>query len=403
MITVFQVGLRPALALLALLSLAACGRTEANLPERKDAHQPIPVAIAPAIERMLPSTLEITGTLVADAQTEIAAELEYRVIEVLAERGQRVIAGQVIARLDSEDPRNILAEAEATEAQIRERLGLGQHPGQSFDPARTPEVRQAVVVMERAEADYRRFVQLMDEGAISRSEHDLKRAEYLAAKEQVETLKNQMRQLYQTLQAQKARVAAARRMLEETVIRAPFAGQIAERHVNVGRFMKKGERIATLVRTDPLRIELSVPEGAVGAIRQGQRVSFAVQSHPGRRFEGTIAYVGPALKADARALVVEAVVPNSQGLLQPGLFATASVELPASQPSVMIPAAAVLKDDRVFKVFVSQGDRAELRIVQVGRESGGFVEILRGIRPGEPVIAKAAEGLADGAPITAIP
>jgi multidrug efflux pump subunit AcrA (membrane-fusion protein) len=62
-----------------------------------------------------------------------------------------------------------------------------------------------------------------------------------------------------------------------------------------------------------------------------------------------------------------------------------------------------MKDDRVFKVFVSQGDRAELRIVQVGRESGGFVEILRGIRPGEPVIAKAAEGLADGAPITAIP
>jgi RND family efflux transporter MFP subunit len=165
--------------------------------------------------------------------------------------------------------------------------------------------------------------------------------------------------------------------------------------------MKKGERVATLVRTDPLRIELTVPEGAVAAIRKGQKVSFAVQSYPDRRFQGTIAYLGPALKAETRALVVEAIVPNPQGLLHPGLFATASIELPAALPSVLIPAAAVRNEGGVSRVFVAKGERAELRIVQPGRQAGELIEVLRGIRPGEPVLtARSGATLQDGSPIS---
>src|SRR5574342_19417 len=150
-----------------------------------------------------------------------------------------------------------------------------------------------------------------------------------------------MRQLYQSLLAQKVRVAMGRKALEDTIIRAPFTGLISEKAVNVGRYMKKGDRIATIVRVDPLRIELTIPEGAVAAVRRGQKVSFTVQSYPDRRFEGTIAYIGPAVRADSRALVVEAIVPNQAGLLQPGLFATGHVELPAAHASLMIPAEAV--------------------------------------------------------------
>jgi multidrug efflux pump subunit AcrA (membrane-fusion protein) len=130
-------------------------------------------------------------------------------------------------------------------------------------------------------------------------------------------------------------------------------------------------------------------------------VSFTVQTHPDRPFTGTIAYVGPALRTDSRALVVEALVPNAGGMLQPGLFATARIELPAAQPTVMVPVAAVKNEGGVFKLFVAKNDAAEVRIVQIGREAAGSVEILRGLSAGERVVSPAADGLVDGAPISA--
>ena len=396
MLTVERVWL--GLAPLAMLLLAGCGNTEAKLPAKaEDAPKPIVVSVRLAQERPLPTTLDVTGTLMADAQTDIPSEIEQRVVEISVERGQYVTAGQIVARMDDRDAQNQLREAEATEAQIQERLGLVN--GAAFDALKTPEVQQARATMDRAEADYKRFVQLLDEGAVSRAEHDLRRADYLAAKAQYETTVNQMRQLYQSLLAQKVRVAIGRKAVEDATIRAPFSGVIAEKAVNVGRFTKKGDRVATIVRIDPLRIELAIPEGAVAAVRKGQRVSFAVQSYPDRKFEGTIAYVGPAVRAESRALVVEAIVPNPKALLQPGLFATAHIELPAAQASVMVPVGAVRNEGGVFKLFVAKNDRAEARIVQVGREAGGSVEILRGVLSGERVVVRPADGLADGSPI----
>jgi RND family efflux transporter MFP subunit len=396
----FRNTLRPWLGLapLTLLLMTGCGNTEAKLPaQAEEPPKPIAVSLVTAQERTLPTALDVTGTLMADAQTDIASEIEQRVVEISVERGQYVSAGQVVARMDDQDAKNLLHEAEATEAQIRERLGLVN--GQIFDPLKTPEVQQARATMERAEADYKRFAQLLEEGAISRSEHDLRRADYLATKAQYETTINQMRQLFQSLLAQKVRVSMGRKALEDTIIRAPFSGLIAEKAVNVGRFTKKGDRIATIVRVDPLRIELTIPEGAVAAVRKGQRVAFSVQSHPDRQFEGVIAYVGPAVRADSRALVVEAIVPNPKALLQPGLFATARIDLPAGRPSVMVPTAAVKGEGGVFKLFVARNERAEARIVQIGREAGATVEILRGLNAGERVVSPQAAGLADGTPI----
>lgn len=378
--------------------LAGCGNTEAKPPAKaEEPARPIAVSVVTAEERALPTTLDVTGTLMADAQTDIASEIEQRVAEILVERGQFVSAGQVVARLDPEDAKNQLHEAEATEAQIRERLGLTN--GQTFDPLKTPEVQQARATTDRAEADYKRFAQLLDEGAVSRAEHDLRRADSLATKAQYETAVNQMRQLYQSLLAQKVRVKMGHKAMEDTIIRAPFSGLIAEKAVNVGRYMKKGDRIATIVRVDPLRIELTIPEGAVAAVRKGQKVSFTVQSYPDRQFEGTIAYIGPAVRAESRALVVEAIVPNPKAVLQPGLFATAHIELPAARASLMIPATAVRNEGDVFKLFVAKADRAEIRIVQVGREADGRREILRGLAPGESVVNPQTADLADGTPI----
>lgn len=388
-------------ALLLALAVVAggCGDSEARNRAVPDAPRPMAVTTVAAEARALPGDLDVTGTLQADAQTEVASESNGRVLAVNVERGTVVKAGAVLARIDSEDVRSALREAEATAAQTEARLGLGATD--AFDPTRTAEARKARAAMERTELEYQRYVKLVEMGAVSRSDHDLRRMEATTAREVYETSLNESRQLYQALLAQRARADIARRALADTDVRAPYDGLVAEKHATVGQYLQKGNRVATLVRVDPLRVELIVPEAAVAAVRRGQKVSFGVQAYPDKRFDGVIAYVGPSLKADSRALVVEALVPNPEGRLQPGLFATARIELPAGKPSVLVPTAAVRTEAGVSKLWVVKRERAEMRLVQLGREVGDRVETLRGVAAGEQVVAAYSDSLQDGAVVTA--
>jgi RND family efflux transporter MFP subunit len=380
------------------LVLAGCGGDSEARNQAPQEITPRPsVATVPAEASRLADELDVTGTLMADAQTEIASEAAGRVLEVFVERGTPVRAGAVLARLDSEDARSSLREAEATEAQTHARLGLT--PGDTFDATRTPEVQRARASMERAMAEHERYARLVDQGFVARSEYDLKKADWLTAKAQYDASLNEARQLYQTLLAQRARAAIARRALADTEIRAPWDGTVAEKHVTAGQYVSRGARVATLVRIDPLRVELTIPESAVAAVRKGQKVSFSVQSRPDVRFDGTIAYVGPSLRAEARTLVVEALVPNRDGRLSPGLFASARIELPAVRPAVLVPASAVRTEAGVSKIWLVNNERAEMRLIQVGRRLGDRVEVLRGVTAGDRVVREYDDRLTDGAAV----
>lgn len=394
-----------ALAGAALTGVVVWART-ARTPAREDAVQvvaaapaaAIAVTTAEAIERPLPRTLDVTGALMPEAQTDVAAEVAGRVVQVLVERGDHVRAGAVLARLDDTDALHQLREAEATERQTRARLGItGEEP---FDPARTPDARRARLTAERAEAEERRYARLVEDGHVSRSDYDTRRTEARTAREQYELTLNQMRELAQAAEAQRARVAMARKTVADAVVRAPWDGVVAERHVHAGQYLARGARVATLVKVDPLRVELMVPEAATAAVKRGQRAWLTVQTYPGRRFEGTVAYVGPALRTDARALVVEALVANRGGDLRPGLFATARIELPARDVAVLVPAAAVRTDAGVSRVVVARAGRAELRFVQIGDEVNGLVEVVRGVRAGERVVTSSPQQLTDGSAVT---
>jgi RND family efflux transporter MFP subunit len=392
-----------ALAGAVLTAIVVAARTQRDQPADvpapvMTARAPLAVATVVATEQAVPRTLDVTGALMADAQTDVAAEVPGRVVEVRVERGDRVRAGAVLARIDDTDAVNQLREAEAVERQTRERLGLsGDEP---FDPARTPDARRARLTLERAEAEERRYARLVDEGWVSRSDFDTRRTDARTARAQYELTLNQMRELAQAREAQRVRVAMARKAVADATVRAPWDGVVAERHAHVGQYLARGTRIATLVKIDPPRVELMVPEAATAAVKRGQRVWLTVQTYPDRRFDGTIAYVGPALRADARALVVEAVVVNHAGELRPGLFATARIELPAKDTSVVVPAAAVRTDEGVSRLFVARAGHAELRFVQLGSEVDGRVEVTRGVRAGERVISPAPAELTDGAAIT---
>jgi RND family efflux transporter MFP subunit len=170
--------------------------------------------------------------------------------------------------------------------------------------------------------------------------------------------------------------------------------------VSLGDYVTRGTKVASVVRVDPLRIELTVPEQNVSTVQAGRAVTFAVDAYPGEIFTGHVRYVSPSVTAQTRALTVEAVVPNPDRRLKPGFFATARIEQ-AALPGILVPAAAVRTVAGTARVFIVTGDRVEERIVVTGQAVGERVEVTSGVKAGERLAASNVEQLADGVRVAA--
>src|SRR5450756_1608490 len=178
-------------------------------------------------------------------------------------------------------------------------------------------------------------------------------------------------------------LALAEKAFADCVIRAPFAGVVTEKKISAGAFVRKGQAICGLVKIDPLRAERAIPESAVSAIQIGQKAKLNVQSFPDRTFEATVRYIGPSLRSESRTLVVEAIVPNPEHVLKPGLFVTARVALPKADETLLVPSAAILTDSGVSHVFVLGPQRVTERIVALGDRYADAVEVHSGLAAGE--------------------
>jgi RND family efflux transporter MFP subunit len=188
----------------------------------------------------------------------------------------------------------------------------------------------------------------------------------------------------------------ARKAQADTAIRAPFSGMVAERVVSVGDYVARGARVATVVRVDPMRIELTVPEQAISLVKAGQPVRLTVDAYPGETFDARVRFISPALRADQRALTVEAIASNPDGRLKPGLFATASIQQPASGPALLVPATAIETISGTSRVYVVKGNTVEERIVTAGDTVGQQVELTSGVVAGEMVAVAPKGRLTDG-------
>lgn len=390
---------------LALTTLAAslvtgCGSAASTSTEAA-APPPAPVAVSAvaAVEEPIARFIRATGSLTAEEQADVSAEVGGRIVGTPVERGTPVQAGSELVRLAATETDAQAKEAEANAAQIEARLGM--KPGGSLDVNAVPEVQNAAASYALAQNEFSRIQTLLDQRVVSQSEFDQRRTQVEAARQQLEVAKNAAAQQYQALQAARARVTLAQKALADTVVRAPFAGVVAERLVSVGDYVNKGTKVAVVVRVDPLRVQLTVPAQFIAAVGMGQPVNFEVDAYPNRTFEGKIRYVSPALEANARALTVEAVVANPGGVLKPGLFATARIEQPEKTPGILVPAAAVQTLGGTSRVYVVTGDRAEERLVTIGQTLESKTEITKGLKVGEQVATTGIAQLTDGAKVAA--
>ncbi len=382
--------------LISALAFGACeNRAEEEGSGATDAAAALNVSVAEVTERTLNRYLTVTGTLTADEEADVAAEVAGRIVEAPVERGTRIAAGGVLVRIADVEVEAQVREAEANAAQIAARLGLAG--GATFETERVPEVANAKAAQAQSEADFARAQMLFDRKLLAQADYDRTRTQADASRRQYETARNTAEQQYQSLMAARARVTLARKALEDTSVRAPFTGVVGQRFVSAGDYVQRGTRVATVLRTDSLRVELTVPEQSISAVAVGREVALQVDSYPDRTFTGRVRFVAPAVRAESRSLVVEAVLDNRDGTLRPGSFASARIEQAKASAAILVPTTALRTTTGTSRVFVLADDRAEERIVTVGQIIDDMTEITSGLQKGDRVVTTEVGRVEDGA------
>jgi len=390
----------------------SCGGSKANVrkDETNSSAQPaaVDVATAPAIMRELPQFFEATGSLTGDQQTDVAPQVAGKVVAVGVDLGSYVKRGQMLVRLDDVDAKLRVQQAQAQLEQSKAALRqaeekAGVRPGQAFDPNKVPEVANARVTLELAEKNLRRAEKLIESGDVSRSAFDQQKAQRDQLKEVYEGALSLARQNFAAVATARANVAnaesqlgLAQRNLSYSLVFSPIDGYVAERTADLGEYVSPSAKVATIVRINPLRVRIDIPEQAIPTIKVGQSVSVTTSAWPDRNFSGRIARISPNVTPTSRTLTVEAEIENGSGALRPGQFATVRILQARAQPAVLVPSRAVRTESGVSRVFVIKDGHARERLVQLGQTEGDLVEIKSGIAADELVATSNIEQLGDG-------
>ena len=348
--------------MIAVVALASCKKPEASADNQKKTAislPPVTVQTDAIVLQKMPKYLLFTGSVGADRQSDVAANVAGRVTSVYVERGMPVKQGQVIAVVDSRT------------AGLQVAAAVAQN-------------QAAQTQLQFAKQDCERAEKLFSQAAISKTDF--------------ERLKTQCTsQLYQA-NATQANADLANKAASDTVIRSPFEGIIGEKFVNIGEFVQAPTRVASVFAINPVRVSLSVPESAVSLVKEGQSLMLGVSSWPGRDFPATVRFVSPALRPTTRDLIIEAQAANPDSALRPGMFATAKIEVgEAEQPTV--PVAAIVADGTVKRMFLARAHQAFEMIVRTGVTKDGRIAVFEPLTSADLVIVSPPPGLQDGASI----
>ncbi|MGB4989540.1 MAG: efflux RND transporter periplasmic adaptor subunit [Pyrinomonadaceae bacterium] len=418
----------PLTAILAvsLGALSGCGSGSANT-NTNTAAQPetIDVTTAQAVVKPIPTYFEATGNLASDAQTDVAPAVAGKIVEVNFDVGGYVTKGSVLVRLDVRDAQIRLEQAQAQVEQQKKAVGtaiaalrqaqvrLGVGDGESFDIETFSQVKATRANLALAEKELTRATRLYATGDVSKAILDQRQAQRDALLGQLDESRSNAAVAVKAINSAEAQVAAvrsgiataetqvdqAKKAVTDTVIYSPISGYVSERIADPGEYISPSApntKIATIVRTSTLRLKIDVPEASIGKVATGQSISLQTSANPDRNFAGTVARILPAVNTTARTLTVEAEVPNPDGLLKPGQFATVRITQSQAENAVMVPASAVKTEGDTHKVYVIKDGIAREQLVQLGLLEGDLIQVKRGVNEGDTVATGNVGQLVDG-------
>ena len=316
---------------------------------------PPPTAVAAIVVRPepLPQALEAVGTLQAVREVMLAPETSGRVVAIRFEAGSHVEKGAPIVELYDAPER-----ADRAAAQARADL---------------------------ARAQLARSQSLAHKGAESQQLLDQRKAELDQALAEIQQLD--------------ARIA-------QKTVRAPFSGDLGIRRVNPGQYVNAGDPIASLTSIDELYVNFTLPQQDLAKVQRGGLVEVISDAWPGRVFTARINAVEPVIGAETRNVTVQALLPNKEKLLRPGMYVTARMVLPDEQNGIAVPATAIQTSAMGASVVLVRGENntkegtAEIKPVQIGRRIGERVVVTQGLSPGDVVVAEGQLRVQPGAKVT---
>ncbi len=305
-----------------------------------------PVEVLVISAESLDEKIQTTGTIIANEEVDIRAEVSGRITAINFREGDYVKRGAILLKINDADLRAQLGKVEANRKL-----------------AETNEARQK---------------QLFQKEAISRQEYDIVQTNLTGVLADIENLKAQ---------------------LDKTVIRAPFNGTIGLRQVSIGAYLSPASPIATLTNTNPAKIDFSVPAKYARAVRRGSVIQFSVEGSSARR-TGTVYAVEPKVDPETRSLLLRAVSANGDGALVPGAFARIDVVLSSRGNAIVVPTESIIPEQKGQKVFIVKNHKAESVRVQIGLRTERTVEIKSGLHTGDSLITSGIQGVKQGGDVS---
>lgn len=331
--------------------------------EEKTVDELLPSVSIHVVEaRTLDEEIRASGDLEARFHTEIAAEVDGRVTELAIDEGGSVEAGAIVIEIDPQRRQLDLAAAEARLA-------------------------QAAANLRKERSQTKRIREL--------------RSQNVSSLQQLEEADTMLLLAQSSMRAEEAAVGVANRAVEDSSVRAPFAGLVARRSVELGEFVQKGTSLYELVSLSPLEAIFSLTELDTERVQNGQSLEISVGAFPDRVFNGVVTFVSPTVDPATRTLRIKAEVDNAEGLLRPGLFARVNLGVAKRENVLMVPAESLLQRAggvSVYRVLGAAGAESRVERVQVetGVTSDSFVEIRGDVKAGDRIVRRGHGGLADG-------
>ena len=347
--------------------------------------QPRSVKTVKAAEMPIGETVTVNGNLAAYDQTTVGMKVPGRLQTISVDFGSVVHKGQAIAQLEQQDYKLRVQQAEAALAQARARLGLSPDGADDRVSAEeTGTVRQAKAVLEDAKLKRDRAAKLVEQGVSSRAEYDTVDSDYKVALSRYQDALEEIRNRQGVLAQRRSELALAKQQLEDTVVYAPLDGVVQEKKATPGEYLAAGAPVVSVVRIDPLRLRVDVPERESHSIRMGQSVRVTVEGDPDS-YLGYIKRLSPTISEQNRVLSVEADVRNN-GRLKPGAFVKAEIVTNQTNTAITVPPNALVTFAGIEKVVVVENGKTQEKTVTTGRRGSDWIEIKAGVNAGDTVV-----------------
>ena len=340
-----------------LVGAVACQKKDTKTLEEKVFN----VQTQDVVQKPLKPFIESIGTLNPFEEVTVSAEIEGVIRSVKVEEGSQVSKGMLLAAIDDSDYSLEVKRADAV-------------------------FKQAEATLENTRLEFKRKDVLYKEELVTKQQYDDVTTRLSLAEAEVERAK--------------ASLSLARLKLSKTKITSPLACVIKEKRVSAGDFVRNGTPLFIIIQPNPLKLRFTVPEKDVGRLRVNQEVMLRVDGFAEAEFKGRVNIVFPNVEEKTRTLQVEALVPNNNGLLKPGLFAKVILYTAGERDTIVVPVTALLYEGEKVRVFVTEGDRAKERVVKLGSKYGEFMEIIEGVKTGEKVVFMGQQNLSEGAKVS---